>query len=95
MSPNALHSRILILALLCPPLLRDLEVLASVRIHSVPCVTLLLRPTLRILSALGNVHEKQDDQTRHEAHPKQEWEPIPRVSRLVDDRLGHIWPGDR
>ena len=56
------------------------------------CTTLLARPSLCILPALGHVHSQPEDQTRRDGNRKQEREPLPSVARPVDDRLDHVRP---
>jgi hypothetical protein len=63
--------------------------------HGVRCTTLLDCPAHRILSALGHVHGKPDDYTRHEAYRKQEREALPGIASLTDDNLYHVRPDDR
>lgn len=63
--------------------------------HRVRCTALLDCPAHRILSALGHVHGKPDDWTRHEAYCKQEREALPGIASLIDDNLYHVRPDDR
>lgn len=62
--------------------------------HIIRRATLFSSPALCIFSALGNVHYQPDDQARCEAYSKQEWEAMPGIARLVDDRLNHIRPNN-
>lgn len=54
--------------------------------------TLRCRPSHSIASPFFNINTKPYDEQRSSTDRKQEWEPLPVVLRLVNDRLDDVWP---